>query len=332
PVQISTRGRIAAYRFSRKVGAEQRLRMRQVLTAYNGLLARTFIDIPTLEQPWVVRQDNRGKDIRVAVGPRHQFVRRIFSRGSWEMNGRFYGPWWQGLNSKLRSQIFINDTPTVEIDFKAMHIQILAAQQGVELPPDPYELPPGQFPDTDPREQRGLVKQLVLTALNAKDTHSACLAFREGLEVGHPGKHLKNTTLQKTIDAFSEHVPALAGSLCSDVGIRLMFTDSQIMERVIDRCTFMGLPVLTVHDSAIVPYTHSRVLEATMIGAAVEVVGREIPVEAKALGLDTMQDRPVHVRQDFQMWRETDRCQEYLDRLREWEDTTGREVVPFLYG
>ncbi|MDK8873053.1 hypothetical protein, partial [Paracoccus sp. SSJ] len=35
---------------------------------------------------------------------------------------------------------------------------------------------------------------------------------------------------------------------------------------------------------------------------------------------------------DFQMWRETDRCQEYLDRLREWEDTTGREVVPFLYG
>ncbi|MEF9606169.1 hypothetical protein O4J55_29130, partial [Paracoccus sp. PXZ] len=143
-----------------------------------------------------------------------------------------------GLNSKLRSQIFINDTPTVEIDFKAMHIQILAAQQGVELPPDPYELPPGQFPDTDPDEQRRLVKQLVLTALNAKDTRSACSAFREGLKAGHPGKHLKNTSLQKTINTFSEHVPALADSLCSDVGIRLMYTDSLIMERVIDRCTF----------------------------------------------------------------------------------------------
>ncbi|WP_017997954.1 hypothetical protein [Paracoccus sp. N5] len=46
------------------------------------------------------------------------------------MNGRFYGPWWQGLSSGLREQIFINDTPAVEIDFKAMHIQILAAQKG----------------------------------------------------------------------------------------------------------------------------------------------------------------------------------------------------------
>lgn len=46
------------------------------------------------------------------------------------MNGRFYGPWWQGLNSKLREQIFINDTPTVEIDFKAMHIQILQRRRG----------------------------------------------------------------------------------------------------------------------------------------------------------------------------------------------------------
>lgn len=305
--------------------------MRQVLTAYNDLLAQTFIDIPTLEQPWVVRQDNRGKDIRVAVGPRHQLVRRIFSRGSWEMNGRFYGPWWQGLNSKLRSQIFINDTPTVEIDFKAMHIQILAAQQGVELPPDPYELPPGQFPDTDPDEQRRLVKQLVLTALNAKDTRSACSAFREGLKAGHPGKHLKNTSLQKTINTFSKHVPALADSLCSDVGIRLMFTDSQIMERVITHCTLLGLPVLTIHDSAIIPYTHSKVLEEAMKQAAVEVVGREIPLEAKALGLDhdSWKDDPVYVRLDFQTCRETERCEGYLTRLKEWESTTRREVVPF---
>lgn len=305
------------------------LRMRQVLTAYNGLLARTFIDIPTLDDPWVIRQDNTGRSIRVSIGHRHQLVRRIFSRGSWEMNGRFYGPWWQGLNSRLRSQIFINDTPTVEIDFKAMHIQILAAQKGVELPPDPYELPPGQFPNTDPKEQRRLVKQLVLTALNAKDTRSACSAFREGLEAGHAGKHLKNATLQRTIDAFSEHVPALADSLCSDVGIRLMFTDSQIMERVITHCTLLDLPVLTIHDSAIVPYTHSKELEAAMIRAAVEVAVREIPLEAKALGLDAMQDDPVYVRQNFQIRCETERCEGYLTRLKEWEDTAEREVVPF---
>ncbi|MDK8874895.1 hypothetical protein [Paracoccus sp. SSJ] len=79
------------------------------------------------------------------------------------------------------------------------------------------------------------------------------------------------------------------------------------MERVITHCTLLGLPVLTIHDSAIIPYTHSKVLEEAMKQAAVEVVGRKIPLEAKAPGLDTIQDSPVHVRQDFQMWRETDR-------------------------
>lgn len=69
-----------------------------------------------------------------------------------------------------------------------------------------------------------------------------------------------------------------------------------------------------------------------MIQASVRVVGRELPVETETLGLDAMQDRPVHVRQDLQMWRETERCQEYLGRLRQWEDATGREVIPFLYG
>lgn len=212
-----------------------------------------------------------------------------------------------------------------------MHIQILAARKGAELPPDPYKLPPGLFPDTDPKEQRDLVKQLVLTALNAKDTRSACAAFRDSLDVGHPGKHLKNVVLKKTLDAFSAHVPALGDCLCSDVGIGLMYTDSCIMDRVIRHCTRMELPVLTVHDSAIVPYTHTKVLKAAMIQAAVEVVGREIPVEAKTLGLDdeTWDDNPAYVRQEFIDSRETERCQGYLGRLRIWEDTAGREVVPF---
>ncbi|MDS9468277.1 hypothetical protein RGQ15_11945 [Paracoccus sp. MBLB3053] len=246
-------------------------------------------------------------------------------------NGRFYGPWWQGLSGELRSQIFINDTPTVEIDFKAMHIQILAAQQGVVLPPDPYDLPPGLFPDTDPKEQRSLVKQMVLTAINARDEKSACSAFRDGLDVGHPGKKLKNVAIQQGIQAFRENTPALGDCLCSDAGVGLMFTDSQIMERVIEACAKLGLPVLTVHDSAIVPYTHSKALQELMLRSSAEVVGRPIPVEAKALGLDEQQDKPLEVQLDFEAWRETERCESYLSRMKKWEETTGREVVPFRY-
>lgn len=294
---------------------EETRRMRSELTAYNDLLARTFIDIPSLEDPWIVRQDSAGQDIRVGIAPRYQHVRRIFSRSSWEMNGRFYGPWWQGLSSEWRSQIFINDTPTVEIDFKAIHPQILAAQQGVELPDDPYVLPPGQFPGVEEWDQRDLVKQLVLTALNARNVRSASSAFRNDFPTGHLAKGLSNETLQQVVEAFSRQVPALADSLCSDAGIRLMYTDSRIIERVINHFTREGLPVLTVHDSVITPYTHSTEVQEVMRQAAAEVVGRELPVEAEHRG------------QDFETLREAGRGEGYLVRLAAWEAETGREVL-----
>lgn len=112
-----------------------------------------------------------------------------------------------------------------------MHPQILAAQQEVELPDDPYALPPGQFPGVEEGEQRDFVKQLVLTALNARDVRAACAAFRDDLPVTHPAKRLPNRTLQQVIDEFERQVPALADSLCSDAGIRLMYIDSRIIER-----------------------------------------------------------------------------------------------------
>jgi hypothetical protein len=126
--------------------------MRRELEAYNALLAETFIDIPTLEEPWTTRLDERGKEVRVLIDPHHQFVRRIFSRGDWGCNGRFYGPWWQQIGKELRSQIFINDTPTVEVDFKGLHVAILSAQKGLSVEGDPYALPEGLVAGTPPQQ------------------------------------------------------------------------------------------------------------------------------------------------------------------------------------
>lgn len=197
------------------------------------------------------------------------------------------------------------------------------------VPEDPYLLPPGQFPGIKQDEQRRLVKLPVLMALNAKDVPSACAAFREGLERGHPGKRLKNEELVKILDAVKGEIPWLSDSLCSDAGIRLMYSDSLIIEQVIRQCTAPGLPVLTVHDSVIAPYTFSRVVKDVMTQAAHEVVGCELPLKAKYLGFDDMRDKPIYIQQDYRWWRETERCQGYLARLEAWERTTGVVVHPF---
>ncbi|MCK4861658.1 MAG: hypothetical protein KAS85_07095, partial [Rhodobacteraceae bacterium] len=187
--------------------------MRHDLQAYNALLSSAFIDIPSLEGPYI--------DVPITKGPEtggtkhqpidqgHKFVRRIFSRGDWGLNGRFYGGWWQQIGSDLRSQIFINDKPTVEVDFKGLHVAILSLENGVALEGDPYELPEGTIPGVPAVMQRSLIKQLILIAINAGNKESAYRSFRDGFPTGHIAKSMKNATLHGLISAFVAKHPQL---------------------------------------------------------------------------------------------------------------------------
>lgn len=304
------------------------LSMRQELTAYNALLADTFIDLPTLEDPWVIRDDGRGRTVRVQIDHHHQFVRRIFSRGDWGLNGRFYGPWWQQIGSDLRSLVFINDTPTVEVDYKGLHVAILSAEKGVEIEGDPYALPEGVVPGTAPDLQRVIVKKLVLTALNARTRNAAFASFREGFEAGHMAKGLKNEELDRVLDAFTTRHPHLADALCTDQGIRLMNVDSRLAEIVLRMFTQKGIPVLSVHDSFIIDFTRVGALKKAMHLAAEQVVGKPLTLEANGQGLDEF-TAPHHVKLDLRTWRETPRCEGYLSRMTKWEDLKGKEVKPY---
>lgn len=105
--------------------------MRETLRAYNHLLRNTYVDISSLEKTYVKRQDSKGKTIRVPVNQRSKFVRRIFSRGEWHYNGRYYGGFWQQVGEEYRKDIRMDDVPTIEVDFKGLHPAIIAATKGV---------------------------------------------------------------------------------------------------------------------------------------------------------------------------------------------------------
>lgn len=307
--------------------------MRADLQAYNHVLAHAFIDIPSLGNPWIERLDERGKVSRVHVDHHHQNVRRIFSRGSWEANGRFYGPWWQQIGSDLRKDIYINDTPTVEVDFKGLHVAILGAEKGLAIEGDPYALPVGMVPGAPPELQRALVKMLVLTALNARDRKSAFGSFRDGWPAGHMGKTMTNAELDRLLTAFVELHPHLADLVCADQGIRLMNVDGRIAERVHRHFTAQGVPVLSVHDSFIIDYTRVVELKQVMAEASLAVVGRELAVSQSKPGLDQFRaSKPTpapDIVQDFIDWCQIPRQQGYLDRLKGWEARNGKVIVPY---
>ncbi|APG45715.1 hypothetical protein [Phaeobacter porticola] len=114
--------------------------MRGELKSYNDLLASSFIDIATLQEPLIPREDAVDSSLPVRIHPDHARLRRVFSRKDWSMNGRFYGGWWQQVNDDWRSKIFIDDQPTIEVDFKGLHVAMLYAQAGNKMAHDPYDI------------------------------------------------------------------------------------------------------------------------------------------------------------------------------------------------
>ena len=223
--------------------------IRRDLQAYNELLQQAYIDIATLEEPFIVRTKKDGSTQRIKIDQSKKFVRRIFSRGDWNYNGRFYGGFWQQVGSEYRKHIYINDTPTVEVDYKGLHAAILSAKKGIVYGGDRYDLGSVVCPRLDKQQQRKAVKLLVLAAINAKDRKSAFGAFRQAQTTGSTEKTLTNDELGLLLDTFLKQHPYLEDGICSDQGIRLMNVDSNITNFIIKEFVRLQKPILSIDDS-----------------------------------------------------------------------------------
>ena len=151
----------------------------QTVDAYNAFLHNVYIDISSLEEAFILRETQDGKTQRVSINLSKKFVRRIFSRGEWHFNGRFYGEFWHSVDGEYRKDIRIDDVPTIDVHYKRLHPAILASAKGVEFNKDCYNLGETIIPRITSEEQRDAVKLLVLTSINASEREIACRAHRD---------------------------------------------------------------------------------------------------------------------------------------------------------
>tara|TARA_B110000503_G_C7120132_1_gene402114 strand:- start:180 stop:1727 length:1548 start_codon:yes stop_codon:yes gene_type:complete len=255
-------------------------RMRAELVSYNNLLHHTHIDIPTLKKPYVI---HKGKLVKVSH--LNKLVKRIFYRGSFEYGGRLHGGFWQSISSKMRSQIYVNGGATVEADYSGLHISLLYGLKGVQPPDDPYTLA-YSLKGFDKREQRQVVKGLVLKAINAKTQLSAFKSFKYRAVDGTKEKDLEEEDLQEILNAFCDEHPLLKGDIGADRGVSLMKLDAEIAMNVVNHFTEQGLPVLSVHDSFIIHCEKSIELKEVMDKAVSDAVGYKVNIKQEHLGLD----------------------------------------------
>ena len=264
--------------------------LRGQLTAYNKLLNHTFIDIPSYTSATFKRTINKGRNAgrqqTISLGPDNKFVIRVFNgglAGKWERGGRFYRGWWQQIDKEDRSKIYINDQPTLEVDFKAFHPNLLSNELGVRLADDPYDLGELILPDvvTTTEQQRAYVKLLVLMGINADSDKKAYQAFRNSDRKDKLGQSLTDIQLAALLDAFIGKNPQFKGVLNTGQALRLMNIDSQIANMVLDHFTNKNIPVLCIHDSFIIQYDKEPELRRILDQATHQVTNYTINHDIK---------------------------------------------------
>ena len=262
------------------------LRIKSVVDTYNAMMKRHHVDVASLRKPVFIREetDHTGKPKKevIPVGPDYMFTYRIFSRGNTRFNkhGRWYGGFWLRLPKKgpdLRKDIYIDGEPTDEVDFSGLHPTLLALKHGKYLKGDKYDLGYQLFDDVSLIEQRTMVKELVLIAINSKTLSDAFGAYNRA----NKGHTLKHKELEKLLAAFINKYPFLKADLCSDKGIDLMYTDSQITEAIIRRFVDDNKPILPIHDSYIVKQSDRLYLKQVMNEACNEVLGHTLSFESE---------------------------------------------------
>ena len=103
------------------------------------------------------------------------YLFRVFSRGSFELGGRFYNRGYQKYNSELRRYLRINGYPIIELDFSAYHINMIYHKSGIEYQGDPYS-------DVLGKLYRNLIKKVSFIAINSKNEKCAEYTLKEVLQ------------------------------------------------------------------------------------------------------------------------------------------------------
>jgi hypothetical protein len=150
---------------------------------------------------------------------------------------------------------------TQEVDYSGLHIVLLYAQQGIDywasVGDDPYEIdwPEGTDESIDQREA---TKLLLLIAINALTETSAYSGFRTQSAANSPEKSLTNKVLGEVMAKLKEKHKPIAHKIASGAGIDLMYIDSQLTEHLITYFTNRGIPMLSIHDSYVVPFGYDN--------------------------------------------------------------------------
>ena len=246
-------------------------KMRRDCQRYNDRLSRIKI---SLVKNKIVDEYLKNNSINY----KNKSYYRVFNQ-KLNFGGRFYGPWWLNIPSKLRQFININNNKTSEFDYSSLIIHQIYSEVGLNYfeentySDDPYLL--RGVPDTERKVNKAII-QIALNCMNFNNLNKELLSlYKEGKLTGRkPSKK----EVERRLDIFKEMNPKISKYIYSKCALRFQFQDSEIARKIINRCSKHLIPVLSIHDSFIVEKANSNFIIDTMNIAVKEVGFTSIPL------------------------------------------------------
>jgi len=231
-------------------------KMRAFLVRYNEAIAKADI---SLEVP---------PDIEIAsllsepLDTTQTITHRVFNE-TFDLGGRFYGPWWVGIKKGARRYIRIDGKETVECDYQGLHVHLLFSREGLTY----YDhFPKGDDPYLVTGYEtvsRNLRKKVFLVAFNATSKSEAVKTIR-WVCIRDNDNSYKGVDLGGLVDAFAKKYDVIEKHLYKSIGKELQNLDSTIAEYIFKAMLDKGIVVLGIHDSFIVQKDHRDLLVREM--------------------------------------------------------------------
>lgn len=174
------------------------------------------------------------------------------------------------LPSRKRYLLQVNGEELADADFVGMFVSLASLRAGAGLPTgDPYEVPGLE-------EHRDAAKLGLLSLLSrSSDMQRLSPELKAALPEGWTAKRLA--------DAMAARHPRIAHLFGTDIGIDLMFAESQILVALLLRLGEQGVPGLGMHDGLLVPTSGQDIALDAMQAVSREITGTALPVKAKPI-------------------------------------------------
>jgi hypothetical protein len=223
-----------------------------------------------LEQAAITFEDDGG----VPVDVHDRVLRRLFvihegdtAGQRFDLSGRLFGGFWQGLQRLRRIGIRIDGEPVATLDYSSMFARLAYASKGVQPPQgDLYAI-------------RGLEAHRAAVKLGVSALLFDQHARRQWPKTEEPEQRLPSGwTLGKFREALVAHLPVIADCIGTGLGFRLMHIESEIMVQVLTTLSSEGVTALPLHDGILVRKSHATRGNDGMEAASRDMTSCVLPV------------------------------------------------------